>query len=946
MLQHDRSSATGKAAHVRPERQQGLIDDLMFRLTPDEWLAISPYLDQALAMSVDERSGWLRSLAEDNPRVAAQLIDLLEEHQVLSGEGFLEKETPEFPNSGGLAGQTLGPYTLISPIGQGGMGSVWLAERNDGRFERRVAAKFIHVAQLGKGAEARFKREGSILGRLKHPHIAELVDAGISAEGQPYLVLEYVDGESIDHYCDRQRLDVEARIQLFLAVLMAVAHAHANLIVHRDLKPSNVLVSKDGQVKLLDFGIAKLLAGEGQEGVATLLTVEGGRAMTPEYAAPEQVTGAPVTTATDVYALGVLLYVILTGQHPAGRGLGSPADLVKAIVDTEPMRPSEIVTRASDTGEETSSNATRRTTTPDKLSRLLRGDLDTIVAKALKKNPQERYASVTAMADDLQRYLRHEPISARPDTLTYRTRKFVRRNRTVVVLATLIVVAVLVGLVGTLLQAHTARIQRDFAFQQLKRSQEHDELLNFLLSDAAPNKTISLSDLLARAAQVVATSHSADPLRRADLLMWIGENYSSEDQIARGRVLVEQAYQVSRSLSNHSIRARASCALADCLSQGDDLPRAEALVQEGLLELPEDPQYAIDRVGCLRIGSEVARQSGRAREGVARLQAAERIVQQSPVATDIMKMNTSVDLAGAYSDAGRNTEALAEFAHAASLLSSLGWEETETSSHLFNNWALELDQIGRPLEAEQIQRRVLDLSQDGNSIDVSTSMILNNYAKMLRKLNRLDEAARYAERSYQRARQEHNQLVSSQALREQCRIAISQKNFALANQLLSEVEPQMRQHLPPGHYAFAGLAADRARIALGEGNLPVALQFANESVAIGETAVKTGGEGAFALPSYLLTRSSIELASGSFEQALADSNRALDLVKSSTEPNSFSSTLGYAYLGIARALDSQGKHAEAQAAAGLAAENLKKCLGPDHPDTQSARQLAGVEVSG
>jgi serine/threonine protein kinase len=912
-------------------------------LSPNEWQAISPYLDQALAMSEDERAAWLRALAEQNPTLVAQLTKLLEEHRVLSQEGFLEKGAFGLPNAASLAGQILGPYTLISPIGQGGMGSVWLAERNDGRFERRVAVKFIHIALMGKGGEARFKREGSILGRLAHPHIAELVDAGVSATGQPYLVLEYVEGESIDRYCDHQTLDVESRIRLFLEVLVAVAHAHANLIVHRDLKPSNVLVNNDGQVKLLDFGIAKLLEGEAQDGAATLLTVEGGRAMTPEYAAPEQVTGAPVTTATDVYALGVLLYVLLTGQHPAGGNLRSAADLVKAIVDTEPTRPSDVVTTAKGPGEEITTNAARRTTTPEKLSRLLRGDLDTIVAKALKKNPRERYASVTALADDLQRYLRHEPISARPDTLAYRATKFVRRNRVVVALAALTTLAILAGLVGTLVQSRTARIQRDFAFQQLKRSQEHDELLNFLLSDAAPRKAVSISDLLARAAQVIDKRHSADPLRRADLLMWIGENYSSEDQIAQGRVLVEQAYQVSRGLSDPSIRARASCALADCLSQGDDLSRAEVLVQEGLRELPEGPQFSIDRVACLRIGSEVAREAGHAKEGVARLQAAQRIMQQSPVATDNMKMNTAVDMASAYSDAGQNTEALAEFAHAASLLSSLGWEDTETSIHLFNNWALELDQIGRTLEAEQIQRRVLDLAQDGNSANMSTSMMLNNYAKMLRKLNRLDEAASYAQRAYEKAQLEHNQLVTSQSLREQSRIAISQNNFALANQLLSQVEPQMRKHLPPGHYAFAGLAADRARIALGERDTAAALQFANESVAIGETAVKAGGEGAFALPGYLLNRSSIELASGSLDPAVADSNRALALLKSHTPPDSLSSTLGDAYLGLARASDAQGKHGDAKAAAGLAFENLQKCLGPDHPDTLAARQLAGLD---
>lgn len=912
-------------------------------LSPDEWLAISPYLDQALAMSDDERMAWLRTLGEQNPTLVAQLKELLAEHHVLSQEGFLENGGFRLPNSAGLAGQRLGPYTLISQIGQGGMGSVWLAERNDGRFERRVAVKFIHIALMGEGGEGRFKREGSILGRLAHPHIAELVDAGVSAAGQPYLVLEYVEGESIDRYCDRQNLDVEARIRLFLEVLGAVAHAHANLIVHRDLKPSNVLVDKSGQAKLLDFGIAKLLEGEAGGGMATLLTLEGGRAMTPEYAAPEQVTGAAVTTATDVYALGVLLYVLLTGQHPAGSGLRSTADLVKAIVDTEPKRSSDVVTTVGDSGEEITNNAARRTTTPEKLGRLLRGDLDTILAKALKKNPRERYTSVTALADDLQRYLRHEPITARPDTLTYRAGKFIRRNRAVVALATVTVLAICAGLVGAWIEARTARSQRDFAFQQLRRSQEHDELLNYLLYDAAPNKAFSVSDLLARAAQVTEKHHSTDPLRRADLLIWIGESYSSEDQVAQGRLLVEKAYQVSRGLSDHSVRARASCALADCLSQDEDLVRAEALIQEGLRELPDDPRYALDRVACLRIGSDVARESGHAKDGVVRMQAARRIVEQSLVATELLKMSTALDLATAYSDAGQNTEALSEFEEASSLLSSLGWEETDTSVHMFNNWALELDQIGRTLEAEQIERRALDLTNDGNSVEVSTSMILNNYAKILRKLNRLDEAADYAQRSYDRAQSEHNQLVTSQSLLERARIAISQHKFAQASELLSELEPQMRKHLPPAHYAFASLAADRSKIAFGEGNLALALQFSDQSVAIGEAALKSGGQGTFAFPGFLLNRSAIELASGRLEQAVADANRALSVQKASTQPNSLSSTLGYAYLALARALDVQGKHDEAQAAAGLAAQNLEKCLGASHPDTRSAVQLAALD---
>jgi serine/threonine-protein kinase len=270
------------------------------------------------------------------------------------------------------------------------MGTVWLAERSDGRFERSVAVKFLNIGLLNPGGEKRFKREGTILSRLAHPHIAELIDAGVSPGGQPYLVLERVDGEHIDRYCDRRRLNIEARVRLFLDVAAAVAHAHANLIVHRDLKPSNVLVGTDGRVKLLDFGIAKLLEDEEQPGLATALTREAGGALTPAYAAPEQVTDGPITTATDVYSLGVLLYVLLSGRHPAGPGPHSAAELVKAIVDNVPPRLSDAAVLAQEDGKAISENAGRRATTPDKLLRLLRGDLDTIAAKALKKNPRER----------------------------------------------------------------------------------------------------------------------------------------------------------------------------------------------------------------------------------------------------------------------------------------------------------------------------------------------------------------------------------------------------------------------------------------------------------------------------------------------------------------------------------------------------------------------------
>jgi eukaryotic-like serine/threonine-protein kinase len=918
----------------------------MSALTPDQWQALSPYLDDALTMTDEECSIWLSSLRVKSPDLVEQLEMLLHEHRSLSEEGFLEAHSVGLPKVQGLAGQTLGVYTLRSQIGQGGMGSVWLAERSDGRFERQVAVKFLNIALVGKGGEKRFKREGSILGRLAHPHIAELVDAGVSQTGQPHLVLEHIEGDDIDRYCDQHRLNIQARIRLFLNVLAAVAEAHANLIVHRDLKPSNVLVRNDGQVKLLDFGIAKLLEGEGQAGDVAQLTAEGGRVMTPEYAAPEQLLDRAITTATDVYALGVLFYVLLTGQHPAGTGPHRPADLVKAVVDTEAILPSDAVSPTRTNGDFSIANAASRATTPDKLRRLLRGDLDTIVAKALKKEPTERYSSVTAMADDLRRYLKNEPISARPDTLAYRWAKFVRRNRLAVALATLAVAAATAGIVGTLIQMRTARAQRDFAFRQLLRSHEHDAFLEFLLSDAAPSgKPFTANDLLARGERIMEQQqqqHSADPSRRADLMIWIGTDYLAQDQNASALRLLEQAYTLSRGLSDPSVRAAASCGLADALSVDVDLPRAELLFREGLGELPNDPRFALDRVNCLRTGSVVATQRGNAREGLARALDARRVLRESPFATDEDEMRASLDVAEAYAQTGQDMDALSEFERTANLLSVLGRNETQTAVVLFTGWAVELDQVGRPLEAEKIYRRVIKINRDNRTEDAVFPTVLNDYAKVLREMNRLDEAADYAERAYTRAQRAGHELTVNQALLERARIYLAKNELPRASAMLVEVDPRLQRSLPQGHYAFAALAGERAMIALARGDVPASLQLINQAVAIVEAAIQSGGQGGFYLPALLTRRSAIELEAKHPESAVTDANRAVRL-QSAAQPGMFSSKLGYAYLALGHALQSQGKREQARAAFRSAGEHLQSTLGPDHPDTRSARQLAESE---
>jgi serine/threonine protein kinase len=496
--------------------------------------------------------------------------DQASESQLSQGDAQEVYKAEESPAEAGLAGRQIGAYTLVSHIGTGGMGAVWLAERSDGRFERRAAVKFLNLAIAGRTGAERFKREGSIVGRLAHPHIAELIDAGVSVEGQPYLVLEHVEGEHIDEYCDRERLDVEARIRLFLDVLDAIAHAHSNLIVHRDLKPSNVLVRKDGQVKLLDFGIAKLLEEEGQAAAATLLTQQGGGALTPAYAAPEQVTAGAITTATDVYALGVLLYILLTGQHPAGLDLRSHARLVKAIVDTEPLRASDVVASTKSELGDIKSNAAKRSTTPEKLQRRLRGDIDTIVAKALKKNPQERYASVTALGDDLHKYLGHEPITARPDTMRYRAAKFARRNRTAVVVA-----AGLVILLAGFAVMQTVQLRR--TTRERDRADRVAEFVTGIFKVSDPNErvgnTVTAREILDQAAKDIDTGLAKDPDLQSRMMRVMGRAYLNMGLFSRAQTLLDRSVQTSRLFGDRRDR--------ETLSTMHDL--AWALVQEGQL---------------------------------------------------------------------------------------------------------------------------------------------------------------------------------------------------------------------------------------------------------------------------------------------------------------------------------------------------------------------------
>jgi serine/threonine-protein kinase len=908
----------------------------------DEWRLLSPLLDQALALDGEERQAWIKA---QEPEIAYRLEILLLEHSVLASDGFLETGVVELPSTAAtLAGQTIGAFEVVSQIGQGGMGSVWLARRNDGRFERQVALKFLNIALLGKEGEDRFKREGKILALLAHPHIAELIDAGVTTTGQPYLVLEYVDGDQIDRYCDQLHLDLHARIRLFLQVLDAVAAAHANLIVHRDLKPSNMLVRKDGDVKLLDFGIAKLIEAENNPGQRTAFTI-GGTALTPEYAAPEQLKGEAITVSTDVYASGVLLYLLLTGRHPAGEGNNSPAELVKTIVECEPLRPSDAVAAPVTNAGGAAARALLRGASLEKLRRVLRGDLDTILAKALKKDPRERYASVAAFAEDLRRYLKSEPIKARPDTLMYRTGKFARRHRMAIFIALLALVGVATGITGMLLQARTARVQRDLALRQLARAERMTDLNELLLSNSAPvGKPLAVDQLLEREERVIEHERNPDTANHVELQLSLGNQYSSEDENDNALRVLNAAYRVSRDLKEPSIRAKASCVLAGAMVPVGDLSRAEALYQEGLRELGNAPEYASERAACLLHGSEVAYRNGNSDEAIARARAAEQAIQRSPVQWNLEGLNILVNLGTVLGDAGNFREAETIFQQASDLMTTLGYDDSQKAVKLFDDWALTLSYDGRELDAQRTYRRALDISRNDETNSAVAPDLLLNYAGLLQELGQTTEAARDFVLASKKVRELNDNVLVDNTDLMQADMFIDAHAFAQATRQLDELEQRLRKRYAPEHYVFAEVSSARARIALGRGDLPSASHFATEAVELDEASMRRIGQCANLLTSLLVSRSGIDLKSGEREQAVSDARRAIKRLEEAEDPSILSSNVGRAYLALAQALEAEGKPDEAQLAARKAYANLQTTLGSDQPDTRSARQLTNTRL--
>ncbi len=509
-------------------------------LDPERWQQIKEIFQAAMELPVAVRQEFIRAECGDDETLRSEVESMLDAHDeagdfiAAPALTFVRNLVTDEPRISRI-GQTFGAYRLEKEIGRGGMGAVYLAERADREFEKKVAIKLIKRGFDTDEIINRFRAERQILAALEHPNITRLIDGGATDDGLPYLVMDYVEGLPLTKYADENRLSIEERLKLFLQICAAVSYAHQNLIIHRDLKPSNILVTADGVPKLLDFGIAKLTVSNNETLTAGENTAT--RAMTPEYASPEQLLGQTVTTAADIYSLGVVLYELLTGTRPFRLKNHSAEEISRIITESEPLRPSAMLSRKF---RENSANPKSKIQNP----KLLRGDLDNIILMAMRKESARRYSSVEQFAGDIRRYLNGLPVIAREDTFSYRASKFVTRNKAGVAAGTGILLSLVGGLGATVYQARKTRRQRD-------KAERINKFLQKMLASADPRaqgKDVKVVRILELALQNIEKDFADTPEIAADLRTTIGLTFLSLGQLDSAETHLRAALEIRKAL--------------------------------------------------------------------------------------------------------------------------------------------------------------------------------------------------------------------------------------------------------------------------------------------------------------------------------------------------------------------------------------------------------------
>ena len=842
--------------------------------------------------------------------------------QELTGESPPRDSTPT----------RIGAYSVVHEIGRGGMAVVYLAERAEADFRHRVAVKVVQHHMASDAVLKRFGQERAILASLNHPAIAKLFDGGTTDDGRPYFAMELVEGEPIDCYCDTHRLGLADRLRLFLVVAQAVQYAHRNLVVHRDLKPTNILVTDDGQVKLLDFGIAKLLdPGEQPDGGA--LTLHSALPMTPQCASPEQIRGERITTASDVYQLGLLLYQLLTGRYPYRSQATDRRSLAQAICEQEPTRPSTAVTRM---------RAPTHAPPPEvpgperQLHRRLRGDLDSIILKALRKEPEKRYASVGQFAEDIERHLQGHPVHARKGTFRYRASKFVSRH------ARSLSAAAAAGILFVSLTAYylnSLATERDEARYQAARAEASSEFMSLMLEEVGPGgRPMTMVELLDAGLDLLDRQYRGDPRFVGRMLLQMSRRYEDMQNPGRQHEVLARAESIARSLQDDELLARVNCAMVASLMDANALEQASTRLAEAQRAAARVSRPPIElQVDCLRAEAEILRNGPDPQAGRPVLERARALLERAGATRGLPYTSTLTDLGHLHFDAGEFTEALE--------LNRLVGEAFERNGRggslgmvitIANQGQIHL-RLGEVRKAEELGREVLDRLRALRQNEPIAPGQSVGYAITLIRLGRAAEAERLLTGALAQAQADDSDFWAANAAFHRGRALL-----ALGRPAESEAE-----FLAAGTYWNLDPAGNRVRLgdlersraeldlALGRGEQARA-RIAALLTNLGFPERRDGA----VLPPSLRSAARIELSAGSTTTAERYARAAVELAEAVARDPDQSADVGEALLLLGLA-----ERAIAPDAAipllERAAEVLANSLGPEHPLTREARQARG-----
>ena len=878
-----------------------------------DWKAVEQHLDRLLELDETAWEGYISRLEDDEPTVAAALREMMADRGNLEAQGFLETSLVKAPDREGV-GTQVGAYTITSLIGRGGMGEVWLAQRSDGRFEGKFAVKFLETYSASPTALDRFRREGRLLARLAHPHIARLIDAGITASDRPYLILEYVQGTRIDEYCAKRALGVEARVRLILDVLGALAHAHSNLVIHRDIKPTNILVTEDGEAKLLDFGIAKLVGPEAGSDAAAPATRIEDVAFTPEYAAPEQILGDLPSTATDVYQMGVLIFTLLTGRLPLAAESTTRAERIKAALDHDPPRMSEAA--------------------PAAIRKALRGDLDAIVSKALRKLPRERYGTAAALADDLKRYLHSEPVAARANLLTYRMQKFVRRYRGVVIGTAAAAVALIAITAFALYQMREAQIQRDQSREQARRAELQAEFVTLMMSNVG-DKPTTAEQLLDAGYKLVTQHYKDDPIFRVSAMLNLASRYQEIGLFPKQYSLLQDADQIARGLKDWSMMSRAECGLAEAEINLSHLDRAASWVvaaKSAMSHVPnQNPLYLED---CMEADADVIDARGNPTAATQIAQQALALLEQAGATHDLRYSDLLGRIADYYKEAGDTHKGFEYVERALNAAERDGLGDTDAAMTAVHNVASSLIGFGELKEGcSREARLVARLESTGRTVIPAIAVL---HGTCLLRAGDAVAALVWYDKGVSAAVAEKYRDREVYARHNRARALIALRRFDEAAVELSLAESRAKEADLEGTPEPIRIQIVRGELLLAEARYAQAAQTLQSVVAAIRANSKVAGS---QLARAVLDSAKVALAGGQYAEARRLAQEALtENLRKARDPGA-SADVGEASLVLAHAQKALDDAPATHAAAHQAVVSLTGSLGPDNALTRDALAL-------